>query len=161
MLSLALASRGSLCAEPALLVHRFPYVLSVLLCAVRTSGRTSGTIDANAAFFPPTVRASFKQLFELADGSFAKHGLSVKDFMGVAESFHEHLGFHHGIEEQCVPAFFLAAKSCCLVLTRTLPHRHIFPVLAKRMPQFRDDHQEEHDAIHKGTSRACSDHGDF
>lgn len=22
--------------------------------------------------------------------------------MGAAESFHEHLGFHHGIEEQCV-----------------------------------------------------------
>ncbi|GAA5989129.1 hypothetical protein JCM10908_001171 [Rhodotorula pacifica] len=77
--------------------------------------------------FHTYFRQSFKQLFELADGSFAKHGLSVKDFMGVAESFHEHLGFHHGIEEQ-----------------------HIFPVLAKRMPQFRDDHQEEHDAIHKG-----------
>ncbi|BGP54064.1 hypothetical protein JCM8202v2_001636 [Rhodotorula sphaerocarpa] len=73
---------------------------------------------------------AFKQLFELADGSFEKHGMSVKDFMGVAEDFHHHLGFHHGIEEQQVS--------------------HIFPVLAKRMPQFRDDHQEEHDAIHKG-----------
>ncbi|POY74406.1 hypothetical protein BMF94_2600 [Rhodotorula taiwanensis] len=77
--------------------------------------------------FHTYFRMSFKQLFELADGSFAQRGLSVKDFMSVAEDFHEHLGFHHGIEE-----------------------RHIFPVLAKRMPQFRDDHQEEHDVIHKG-----------
>lgn len=48
---------------------------------------------------------SFKQLFELADGSFAQRGLSVKDFMSVAEDFHEHLGFHHGIEERSVISF--------------------------------------------------------
>ena len=50
----------------------------------------------------PAVRLAFKQLFELSDGSFEKRGLSVRDFMGVAEDFHEHLGFHHGIEERCV-----------------------------------------------------------
>ncbi|GAA5908390.1 hypothetical protein JCM6882_007924 [Rhodosporidiobolus microsporus] len=72
-------------------------------------------------------RSSFTQLFELADGSFGKHGLTVPDFMDVAESLLRHLEGHHGIEE-----------------------RYIFPVLAKKMPQFAEDHQEEHDAIHEG-----------
>lgn len=72
-------------------------------------------------------RSSFQQLFELSDGSFEKNGLSVPDFMDVAESFLRHLEGHHGIEE-----------------------RYIFPVLAKKMPQFAEEHQEEHDTIHEG-----------
>ncbi|GAA5868993.1 hypothetical protein JCM8547_003244 [Rhodosporidiobolus lusitaniae] len=72
-------------------------------------------------------RQSFKQLYELADGGFERHGLTVRDFMDVAEGFLHHLEGHHGIEE-----------------------RHIFPILRKRMPAFEDDHQEEHDAIHEG-----------
>ncbi|BGP30266.1 hypothetical protein JCM10296v2_002018 [Rhodotorula toruloides] len=77
--------------------------------------------------FHTYFRHSFRQLFELSDGSFNERGMTVRDFMRLAEAFLTHLEFHHGIEEQ-----------------------HIFPVLAKRMPQFRVDHQEEHDTIHKG-----------
>ncbi|GAA5970018.1 hypothetical protein JCM11641_000235 [Rhodosporidiobolus odoratus] len=77
--------------------------------------------------FHTHFRLAFKQLFELADGSFEKRGLTLPDFMDVAESFLRHLEGHHGIEE-----------------------RYIFPVLAKRMPQFADEHQEEHDTIHEG-----------
>ncbi|BGP14073.1 hypothetical protein JCM10213_002368 [Rhodosporidiobolus nylandii] len=77
--------------------------------------------------FHTYFRSAFKQLFELADGSFEQRGLSVRDFCDVAESFLRHLEGHHGIEE-----------------------RYIFPVLAKRMPQFADEHQEEHDTIHEG-----------
>ncbi|GAA5835608.1 hypothetical protein JCM9279_004593 [Rhodotorula babjevae] len=88
--------------------------------------RMSSRMEGFHSYF----RLAFKQLFELSDGSFEKRGLSVRDFMGVAEDFHEHLGFHHGIEE-----------------------RHIFPVLAKRMPQFAVEHQEEHNAIHEGMDK--------
>ncbi|GAA6026807.1 hypothetical protein JCM8097_005875 [Rhodosporidiobolus ruineniae] len=77
--------------------------------------------------FHTYFRSSFKQLYELADGSFERHGMDVAEFMMVADSFLRHLEGHHGIEE-----------------------RYIFPVLAKKMPQFQDDHQEEHDAIHEG-----------
>ncbi|GAA5829613.1 hypothetical protein JCM11251_000223 [Rhodosporidiobolus azoricus] len=72
-------------------------------------------------------RASFQQICELSDGSFERHGMTVPDFMDAAESFLRHLEGHHGIEE-----------------------RYIFPVLAKRMPQFAEEHQEEHDTIHEG-----------
>ncbi|GAA6001151.1 hypothetical protein JCM10207_007433 [Rhodosporidiobolus poonsookiae] len=85
--------------------------------------RMSSRMEGFHSYF----RAAFKQLFELADGSFEKRGLSVSDFMDVAEDFLRHLEGHHGIEE-----------------------RYIFPVLSKRMPQFADDHQEEHDTIHEG-----------
>ncbi|GAA6001126.1 hypothetical protein JCM10207_007424 [Rhodosporidiobolus poonsookiae] len=77
--------------------------------------------------FHSYFRAAFKQLFELADGSFERHGLSVGDFMDLAEDFLRHLEWHHGFEE-----------------------RNMFPFLAKRMPQFAEPHQEEHDAIHAG-----------
>ncbi|BGP38133.1 hypothetical protein JCM10449v2_002060 [Rhodotorula kratochvilovae] len=88
--------------------------------------RMSSRMEGFHSYF----RLAFKQLFELSDGSFEKRGLSVRDFMGVAEDFNSHLEFHHGIEE-----------------------RHIFPVLAKRMPQFAEDHQEEHDCIHDGMAQ--------
>ncbi|GAA5947477.1 hypothetical protein JCM3765_001695 [Sporobolomyces pararoseus] len=77
--------------------------------------------------FHSYFRMAFKQIFELSDGSFASRGLSVPDFMSVIEDFLQHLTFHHGIEEQ-----------------------HIFPVLKQRMPHFKLEHQEEHDAIHAG-----------
>lgn len=73
--------------------------------------------------------------------------MTVRDFMRLAEDFLMHLEFHHSIEEQCV------AVSCLLCVNDANPsfsRRHIFPILAKRMPQFRVDHQEEHDTIHKG-----------
>ncbi|GAA5903940.1 hemerythrin domain-containing protein [Sporobolomyces salmoneus] len=77
--------------------------------------------------FHSYFRMAFKQIFELSDGSFQARGLSVPDFMEVVEDFLQHLTFHHGIEEQ-----------------------HIFPILKQRMPHFQLEHQEEHDAIHKG-----------
>ncbi|BGO89789.1 hypothetical protein NBRC10512_004442 [Rhodotorula toruloides] len=85
--------------------------------------RMSSRMEGFHAYF----RHSFRQLFELSDGSFNERGMTVRDFMRLAEDFLMHLEFHHSIEEQ-----------------------HIFPILAKRMPQFRVDHQEEHDTIHKG-----------
>ncbi|GJN88382.1 hypothetical protein Rhopal_001348-T1 [Rhodotorula paludigena] len=83
--------------------------------------------------FHTYFRSGFRQIFELSDGSFEKHGLTPRDFAGVIEDFLHHLEFHHGIEE-----------------------RHIFPVLRKRMPQFEDDHQEEHDTIHAGAHSALT-----
>ncbi|GAA5835221.1 hypothetical protein JCM3766R1_006903 [Sporobolomyces carnicolor] len=77
--------------------------------------------------FHSYFRMAFKQIFELSDGSFASRGLSVPEFMDVVDDFLQHLTFHHGIEEQ-----------------------HIFPILKQRMPHFQLEHQEEHDAIHKG-----------
>lgn len=50
----------------------------------------------------------------------------------------------------------LALAAPLRVLTRALclvPRSHIFPVLAKRMPQFAVEHQEEHDTIHEGMDR--------
>ncbi|BGP22993.1 hypothetical protein Rt10032_c16g5688 [Rhodotorula toruloides] len=85
--------------------------------------RMSSAMEGFHSYF----RHSFRQLFELSDGSFEKRGMTVRDFMRLSDDFTKHLEFHHGIEEQ-----------------------HIFPILAKRMPQFRDDHQEEHDTIHEG-----------
>ncbi|KDE07590.1 hypothetical protein MVLG_02056 [Microbotryum lychnidis-dioicae p1A1 Lamole] len=54
----------------------------------------------------------------------------LQDFLDYAEEFVHHLEGHHGIEE-----------------------RYIFPVLAKKMPEFREEHLEEHEQIHAGMDR--------
>lgn len=58
----------------------------------------------------------------------------LKEYLAFAEELEHHLGFHHNIEEQ-----------------------HIFPILAKRMPEFAKngsaEHLEEHKAIHDGMDR--------
>lgn len=56
--------------------------------------------------------------------------IPLSAYLAKCVELNEHLTMHHGIEEQ-----------------------HIFPVLAKRMPEFRDDHPQEHDQIHKGMDR--------
>lgn len=70
--------------------------------------RMSSRMEGFHSYF----RLAFKQLFELSDGSFEKRGMSVRDFMSVCEDFHEHLGFHHGIEERCV--FFSLSPPRCV-----------------------------------------------
>ncbi|KAJ7462359.1 hemerythrin/HHE cation-binding motif-containing protein [Mycena galericulata] len=67
----------------------------------------------------------------LADGTFTTRGLSLSVYLDMAKRLNSHLTLHHTIEE-----------------------RHIFPVLAKRMPQFStetdDAHINSHKQIHKG-----------
>jgi hemerythrin-like domain-containing protein len=55
--------------------------------------------------------------------------MSLKQFLSVASQFTSHLSTHHAIEEQ-----------------------HIFPVLARKMPQFRNTALllEQHKKIHEG-----------
>lgn len=68
-----------------------------------------------------------------ADGGFHKQGMSLNRFLRQAQELASHLDMHHRIEEA-----------------------HIFPVLAKKMPQFKagaregGEHLESHRKIHAG-----------
>jgi hemerythrin-like domain-containing protein len=55
--------------------------------------------------------------------------MSIRQFLSLADSFCQQLEFHHSIEEQ-----------------------HIFPLLARKMPQFQSKHEllTQHVVIHKG-----------
>jgi len=66
---------------------------------------------------------------QLADGSFNDRHMTLRSFLAEAESLKKYLEGHHSIEEQ-----------------------YIFPVLAKRMPQFAEDekHKQSHKGIHDG-----------
>lgn len=81
--------------SPKLTSPSLPCRLPLVLCA-----SSNPTVAVSPAEPRHAVRHSFRQLFELSDGSFEKRGMSVRDFMRVAEDFNAHLGFHHGIEEQ-------------------------------------------------------------
>ncbi|EIM83064.1 uncharacterized protein STEHIDRAFT_141577 [Stereum hirsutum FP-91666 SS1] len=81
--------------------------------------------------FHDHFKTEFNSLYELADGTFAKRGMSLNAFLNKANELIHYLTIHHTIEE-----------------------RHIFPVLAKRMPMFAMEndgvHLESHKGIHHG-----------
>lgn len=72
-------------------------------------------------------------MYKLADGSFHKEGMSLPRFLREAAQLSAHLDLHHRIEEA-----------------------HIFPLLAKKMPQFKagsresGEHLKSHKQIHDG-----------
>ncbi|TFY65352.1 hypothetical protein EVJ58_g2029 [Rhodofomes roseus] len=74
-------------------------------------------------------KVEFDNIYKLADGSFNNRGMSLQMYLRVCSQLARHLTTHHTIEE-----------------------RYIFPVLAERMPEFRDDevHLKAHHGIHEG-----------
>ncbi|KAH9929509.1 uncharacterized protein BXZ73DRAFT_102040 [Epithele typhae] len=81
------------------------------------------------SYFHDHFKHEFNALYEMADGSFTKRGLSLPMYLRMATSLCKSLTVHHTIEE-----------------------RHIFPFLAKRMTSFQDDevHLKSHEGIHHG-----------
>ncbi|KAI9060275.1 hypothetical protein FKP32DRAFT_1760532 [Trametes sanguinea] len=80
-------------------------------------------------YFHNHFKHEFDAVYELADGSFTKRGMSLPMYLRLAAQLAKGLTAHHTIEE-----------------------RYIFPILAKRMTSFKDDevHLKSHEAIHHG-----------
>lgn len=77
--------------------------------------------------FHEWFKREFNTLYELADGSFSRRGMSLAHYLASARSMNNHLTMHHTIEEH-----------------------HLFPLLAKSMPQFANNDDGEHIASHRG-----------
>lgn len=86
-------------------------------------------LSTRMAAFHAKFRHDYKLIYALAD-SYDRRGLTLRKFVDYALQFNENLTFHHTIEDV-----------------------HIFPVLATRMPEFRDEHPESHRLIHDGLDR--------
>ncbi|EIW67380.1 hypothetical protein TREMEDRAFT_33693 [Tremella mesenterica DSM 1558] len=86
-------------------------------------------MDAFHSYF----REEFSYIYINADGRFHTQGLSLSSFLRKAQGLSHHLDMHHKIEEI-----------------------HIFPILAKKMPQFKvgvsesGEHLKSHKLIHEG-----------
>ncbi|TCD69800.1 hypothetical protein EIP91_006113 [Steccherinum ochraceum] len=79
--------------------------------------------------FHEHFKREFNELYDLADGSFNKRGMNLRVYLRKADDLVKHLTMHHTIEE-----------------------RHIFPLLARKMPEFRanEAHIKSHHGIHVG-----------
>ncbi|WOO82507.1 uncharacterized protein LOC62_04G005992 [Vanrija pseudolonga] len=81
-------------------------------------------------------RWEFDRLYNIASGGYLAEGLTLHQYLREAEQLSHHLDMHHRIEET-----------------------YIFPLLAKRMPQFRDSgksmgaHIIAHRKIHEGLDK--------
>ncbi|TFK86624.1 hypothetical protein K466DRAFT_587073 [Polyporus arcularius HHB13444] len=86
-------------------------------------------LSEGMSYFHNHFKHEFNALYELADGSFTKRGMSLPAYLRMATQLAKGLTVHHTIEE-----------------------RHIFPILAKRMEMFQDNevHLKSHEAIHHG-----------
>lgn len=77
-------------------------------------------------------RVTWNQLIEACDSKKKSAGLSARQMIMTGLQFCSQLDFHHSIEEQ-----------------------HIFPILAKKMPEFRKELQllTQHKQIHAGLEK--------
>ncbi|KAI0789146.1 hypothetical protein C8Q75DRAFT_733830 [Abortiporus biennis] len=89
-------------------------------------------LSQSMSHFHNHFKFEFDQIYELADGSFTKRGLSLGLYLRQAETLKKQLTTHHTIEEM-----------------------YIFPILAKRMPSFKEDeaHLKSHQGIHEGLDK--------
>ncbi|KAJ7218020.1 hemerythrin/HHE cation-binding motif-containing protein, partial [Mycena pura] len=91
-------------------------------------------MSESMAHFHNYFKQEFNTVYELADGTFNKRGLSLSMYLEMAKRLGSHLTMHHTIEEE-----------------------HIFPVLAKKMPQFSTETEEGHIDSHKGIHKGLED----
>ncbi|KAI5480221.1 hypothetical protein MNV49_001549 [Pseudohyphozyma bogoriensis] len=87
--------------------------------------RMSSRMEGFHSYF----RATFEQVYKAADK--VPDVVPLREFLNYAEELEHHLQGHHGIAEE----------------------RYIFPVLRKKLPEFGEEHVEEHKAIHDGLDR--------
>jgi len=82
--------------------------------------------------FHDHFKVEFDKIYQLADGSFTSRGMSLQMYLRTCNQLVRHLTTHHTIEE-----------------------RYIFPILAERMPEFREDdvHIKSHQGIHDGLDK--------
>jgi len=80
-------------------------------------------------YFHNHFRQTWNELYKACETSKRAPGVSLRQFISQGLQFCSHLSMHHGIEEQ-----------------------HIFPVLAKKMPEFRQELEllTQHKQIHAG-----------
>lgn len=83
-------------------------------------------------YFHDHFRRTWNVLMTACETNKRPAGMSIRQFLAMAEQFVSQLTMHHTIEE-----------------------RHIFPVLAKKMPAFRKELEllSQHKEIHKGLDR--------
>lgn len=93
---------------------------------------------------------------QMADGSFNNRGLSLGLYLRHAEQFRYRTPVISYLLN-CFANRFGVYHHLFVELTmhHTIEEQHIFPVLAKRMPSFRNDeaHLKSHHGIHEGTHR--------
>ncbi|KAF7964966.1 hypothetical protein HWV62_1300 [Athelia sp. TMB] len=89
-------------------------------------------------YFHQGFKRNFNSIYEMADGSFNKYGLSLPRFLRQASDMISHLNTHHSIEEA-----------------------YIFPKLAVKMPAFKGEHLKSHKGIHKGLDEYDLLHADI
>lgn len=93
-------------------------------------------------YFHDNFRRKWKLMYDACEANKRPAGMSIRSFLSVGLEFCGHLHMHHSIEE-----------------------RHIFPVLARKMPAFRKELEllTQHKQIHAGMDRmqeylvACRD----
>ncbi|GLB37459.1 putative hemerythrin HHE cation binding domain [Lyophyllum shimeji] len=91
--------------------------------------RRWNSLSEKMTAFHNWFKEEYKMIYESADGSYTKRGLSLPRYLDTIVVFNYHLHAHHTTEE-----------------------RLVFPVLAKGIPKFarnaRDGHVDSHKSIH-------------
>ncbi|KAF2488077.1 hypothetical protein BDY17DRAFT_314832 [Neohortaea acidophila] len=91
--------------------------------------RVYNSMAEHMNYFHEHFRQTWNLLYTAASSGARPAGMSIRAYLNTGEQFAHHLTVHHTIEE-----------------------RHIFPVLARKMPAFREELEllTQHTQIHEG-----------
>ena len=91
-----------------------------------------GRIGEAMSFYHNHFKSTWNSLYNACENNRRPVGTSIKHFLETASQFVHHLEIHHSIEEQ-----------------------HIFPILAQRMPPFKEEMEllSQHKEIHAGMEK--------
>jgi len=97
-----------------------------------TEFREWNRLSEHMSMFHEHFKDGFRKIWNDADDVEPDEEGALEEFLDQADDLYIHLSAHHGIEE-----------------------RYVFPVLAKRMPQFTasGQHKKEHEEMHTGLEK--------
>lgn len=105
-------------------------------------------------YFHNHFRETWNVLYTACETGKRSKGMSIRQFINLGQQFCSQLEMHHGIEERYV---FIPPLPPLPYDTQHAPnpHRHIFPLLARKMPAFKKelDLLTQHKQIHAGLDK--------
>ena len=114
----------------------------------REDRNTYARMGTTMEWYHNNFRNTWKVLYGACSSGKRPANMSIKQFLNTGSEFAHHLTMHHTIG---IPPFLMFAIRFRLLMI-FVEEQHVFPVLAQRMPAFREELEllTQHKQIHDG-----------
>ncbi|KAG8802381.1 hypothetical protein FRC17_006421 [Serendipita sp. 399] len=114
--------------------------------------RKYGALAVKMQYFHDMLQREYEAAYKMADGSFNKAGMSLRQYLRFVDDFRGRKlpSSAQNLRTPCTNGGFTD-----LTMHHDIEEAHVFPKLAKKMPEFRanERHKKSHKLIHNGLDR--------